>query len=397
MSDPAELNRVLEDLASGKITPARAARLIQDLNAQAGGRRPDPEALYDTPPARALREDEPAGPAAESATATPPVYGQPVYDSEPSDQADLGEPAADAEPVADASSDDGTEAPEPGRAAEDDFVMFSLQMGDVAATAGEVLKEAGDLARGAFERLGQFASSVIPDVGPRPAEPAGDPTEQPIPPRPAGAHGVERLVLRSVGRRVRLIGDSKVGTIAVDGPHTLRKQGVTLEVTTEGEVGLNFDSFSIVRPPRSVEDLRALGFGKELVVRVNPALVVDAEVTGSRLATSGVPRLGKIRVSAGGAELEGVVEVSDALVQAGGATISGPISAGRSRVRVESGNLTVRLTHGANVTIRSQAQLGRISWPGETHGELNEYVVGNGSAQLELSVVMGRAVVRVQD
>ncbi|MGB3953997.1 MAG: hypothetical protein WBL05_01725 [Brooklawnia sp.] len=393
MSDPAELNRVLEDLASGNISAARAAELIPDLNARAGGRRLDPEALYDTPPARAMREDEPAEPE----PATPPVYGQPVYGSEPSDQAGVGEQAPVGEPTADASGEEGAETTESGRTAEDDFVMFSLQMGDVAATAGEVLKEAGDFARGAFERLGQFASSVIPDVGPRPAGPSTEPTEQRATPPPTGAHGVERLVLRSVGRRVRLIGDPKVGTIAVDGPHTLRKQGVTLEVTTEGEVGLNFDSFSIVRPPRSVEDLRALGFGKELVVRVNPAIVVDAEVTGSRLATSGVPRLGKIRVSAGGAELEGVVEVSDALVQAGGATISGPISAGRSRVRVESGNLTVRLTPGANVTIRSQVQLGRVSWPGETHGELNEYVVGNGSAQLELSVVMGRAVVRVQD
>ncbi len=47
------------------------------------------------------------------------------------------------------------------------------------------------------------------------------------------------------------------------------------------------------------------------------------------------------------------------------------------------------------MTIRSETQLGRISWPGEPHGELDEFVVGNGSAHLELGVVMGRAVIRI--
>jgi len=57
----------------------------------------------------------------------------------------------------------------------------------------------------------------------------------------------------------------------------------------------------------------------------------------------------------------------------------------------------VRLTHGANVTVRSQTQLGRISWPGDSQATLDEYVVGNGSAQLEIGVVMGRVVIKVDD
>ena len=215
--------------------------------------------------------------------------------------------------------------------------------------------------------------------------------------RPTGNRGVERLVLRSVGRRVRLVGDPRVATIAADGPHTLRRQGVTLEVNTEGELGLNLDQFSVIRPPRSLEDLRVLGLGKELVVRVNPLIPVDAEVTGSRLTTVGIPYLGKIRVSAGGAELSGVVEVRDALVQAGGATISGPLSGGRSVVRVESGNLSVKLSSDASVTVRAQTQLGKVSWPGDTTGDVDEYVIGSGAGRLELGVVIGRAVVRIED
>ena len=88
--------------------------------------------------------------------------------------------------------------------------------------------------------------------------------------------------------------------------------------------------------------------------------------------------------------------MEDLLSQAGGISVSGPISSGRSRLRVESGNLTVHLTKGSNVTIRGEARLGRISWPGGSEG-VDEYVVGNGSARLDVAVVMGMATIRTED
>ncbi len=148
--------------------------------------------------------------------------------------------------------------------------------------------------------------------------------------------------------------------------------------------------------PRSLDDLRDIGLGKELTIRVNPQLIVDAEVTTGGLRTLNVPRLGRIRVTAGGSSLEDVHEVEDLLSQAGGISISGPISMGRSRLRVESGTLTVHLTKGANVTIRGEARLGRITWPGGGEG-VDEYVVGNGSARLDVAVVMGMATIRSED
>lgn len=391
MSDPAAVNSILEDLAAGRISAADAATKIADLQ-----REPEPtvvnlESLYDTPPARVL--DEPAAPVDEPAVDPGWPAPDPADRAEPVDEAPAEAPAADEQPATD-------EQPK----SDDEKVVFSLQMDDLASTAGDVIGAAGDVlgaaggfALGALHKLGQFAGSVIPDAAPAPA-----PADQAAPrpdagPRPTGSRGIEKLVLRSVGRRVKLVGDPRVATISVDGPHSLRRQGVTLEVSTEGEIGINLDSFSVIRPPKTLEDLRVIGFGQELVVRVNPSIPVEAEVVGARLTTVDVPYLGKIRVSAGGANLSGVVQITDALMQAGGATLSGPLSEGRSRVRVESGNLSLNLTKGANVTIRSQTQLGRVSWPGEPHGELDEFVVGNGSAQLEIGVVMGRAVVRVEE
>ena len=77
-----------------------------------------------------------------------------------------------------------------------------------------------------------------------------------------------------------------------------------LEVSSDGELGASLDGFSILRgAPRNLDDIRALGLGKELLLKVNPNIVVDVEVTAGSLNTERVPHLGKVRVTAGGAKL----------------------------------------------------------------------------------------------
>lgn len=223
------------------------------------------------------------------------------------------------------------------------------------------------------------------------------PPGQDVPPsrrRPTGSKGVDRIAVRAVGRRVRIVGDPAVATASAEGPHVLRRNGSVLEVTSDGEFGPNLDGFSFLRPPRNFDELRAMGLGKELYLRVNPSIIVDVEVTAGSLTCTDVPYLGKVRVTAGGAELEGVAEINDALVQAGSAMIRGSITTGRSRLRCESGQITVELADDSNVTVRGEAQLGKITWAGEHAGQLDEVVVGNGSARLDVGVVMGWAFIK---
>ena len=207
------------------------------------------------------------------------------------------------------------------------------------------------------------------------------------------AGGLSRVCVTAVGRRVRIEGDPSVTTLSIDGPHALRRVGTVMEVTSTEEIGPTLRGFSVIRPPRSLDDLRDIGLGKELVVRVNPRLIVDAEVTTGSLRTGGVPRLGRIRVTAGGADLDDVQEIEDLLSQAGGVHVEGPIQLGRSRLKVESGTLNVTLTKGANVAIRGEARLGRISWP-DGNEKVDEFIVGNGSARLDVAVVMGMATIK---
>ncbi|MEE9963835.1 MAG: hypothetical protein K4304_01935 [Propionicimonas sp.] len=214
--------------------------------------------------------------------------------------------------------------------------------------------------------------------------------------RPAGTKGVDRIAVRAVGRRVRIIGDPAVATASAEGPHVLRRNGSVLEVSSDGEFGPSFDGFSILRPPRNFDDIRALGLGKELSLRVNPAIALDVEVTAGQLVCTGVPFLGKVRLTAGAAELSGLSEISDALVQAGSATLAGKITSGRSRVRVESGQLTIELDGASNVTVQGEAQLGKVTFGGIASAQ-DELVLGNGSARLDVAAVMGWANVVIAE
>lgn len=224
---------------------------------------------------------------------------------------------------------------------------------------------------------------------------APEETEQPKRPKPVNTGGVERISVRAVGRRVRIVGESSVATLSADGPHVLRRNGSTLEVSSDGEMGSSLDGFSILRAPRNLDDIRSLAIGKELFLRVNPDILVDVEVTAGSLNTEGVRHLGKVRVTAGGAKLLDVEEINDALIQAGQATIKGSIKTGRSRVRAESGSLSIHLTDDSNVTVKGDSQLGKVSWAGQHTGAGDEVVMGNGSARLDVEVVMGYATVTV--
>lgn len=244
------------------------------------------------------------------------------------------------------------------------------------------------------EELGEEPEVGRRQYAPYAREVFGQPKEEPTGEsrrRTSGTKGVNRIAVRAVGRRVRIVGDSSVATASAEGPHVLRRNGSVLEVSSDGDLGPSFDGFSILRPPRNFDDIRALGLGKELVLRVNPAIALDVEVTAGHLTCTDVPYLGKVRLTAGGAELRGLAEANDVLVQAGSATLAGTIASGRSRVRVESGQLTIELSEASNVTVRAEAQLGKVTFAGAHGTHLDEMVLGNGSARLDVGVVMGWA------
>ncbi|WP_344235187.1 collagen-like protein [Kribbella hippodromi] len=202
--------------------------------------------------------------------------------------------------------------------------------------------------------------------------------------------GVQRVTIRAIGRRVRLIGEPAVNGVAVDGPHVIKRDGDTLAISSEGDMGVSIDGFSMLRNPT---DLKAHvnGLAKELSIRVNPNLQVEVEVTGGSVNAERVPGLSRVRVTAGTAKVADVDGPIDVLVQAGTASVDGQITKGRSRVRVESGTATVALRRGSDVRVHTEAQLGRVTWTGAVSGQSKDVEIGRGRAALDVEVLVGTA------
>jgi len=209
----------------------------------------------------------------------------------------------------------------------------------------------------------------------------------------AGGSGPTRLRVRAVGRRVRIVGEPFLSTVAVEGPHVMRHDGDVLTIASEGEFQATLDNFTLRTP--NLRDLqeRFVDLTRELVIKVNPRLEVEIEVTAGSVSIERAPRVSHVRITAGSAKLRDVTGPLDLLVQGGSATVEGGISMGDSKLRVESGSLQVNLLVGTNATVTNDVQLGRLTWDGESGGPV-ERVVGNGAAGLRIEAMMGAVSVR---
>ncbi|MEU4287961.1 hypothetical protein AB0E63_07050 [Kribbella sp. NPDC026596] len=206
-------------------------------------------------------------------------------------------------------------------------------------------------------------------------------------PMPAG---VRRVTVRAIGRRVRLIGEPAINGVAVDGPHVIKRDGDTLAISSEGDMGVSIDGFSMLRNPTNLKS-HVNGLARELSIRVNPSLQVEVEVTGGSVSAERLPGLSRVRVTAGTAKVTDVDGPIDLLVQAGSANLDAQITKGRSRVRVESGTANVALRRGSDVRVHTEAQLGRVTWTGAVSGQSKDVEIGRGRAALDVEVLVGTA------
>jgi len=227
-----------------------------------------------------------------------------------------------------------------------------------------------------------------------PLDDATEPPFEPNPPKTEKINGISKVLIRATGRKVRIIPDPQVSTAAAEDVHQVKRSGSTMEIIGDKEFSGVIDALSWVKSVRGMDDVKALGIGKELTVRVNPALEVDIDLKGCQLVASDIPRIGKVRLTAGGATISGACTVSDLMLQMGQVTISGHFTEGWSRIRCESGQVTLEVARDSDVVIRADAQVGRVSWEGVEAPD-GEITIGAGTAHLDMGVVFGHGVVRM--
>ncbi|AYY14365.1 hypothetical protein EF847_18370 [Actinobacteria bacterium YIM 96077] len=217
------------------------------------------------------------------------------------------------------------------------------------------------------------------------------------------ASEVTRITVRATSRRVRIVGDPGVATVAVEGPHTLRREGATLLVTGETEIVRADDAFTLLVGGRwrEVADRVQHGLARdlELKVRVRPDLAVGVEVIAGSLHVDGARALDHVRVTAGSCRIHDVEGPVDLLVQAGSAQVDMVQTQGHSWLRCESGSLQLTLEEGTDAEVRSDVQMGRLTLEPERRGRdrHGEIVVGLGGSQIDVEAVMGAVVLRTPD
>jgi hypothetical protein len=205
------------------------------------------------------------------------------------------------------------------------------------------------------------------------------------------------LRLRAMTRRVRVIADPSVATVSVDGPHELRREGTTLILESDRDLPFG-DPFAFIPAMRGgfrlhPGDLKGFSLGGDLVVRLNPAIALDVDVTAGSLSVRGVKRV-RARVTAGSARIEEMAGPLDLHVVGGTAKVDMRARGSENRIRCESGSINLRLRNDSDVRLRPDAQLVRIVIDGAEGGR--EIVVGAGTGRLDVEIVMGNLQVEVE-
>lgn len=260
----------------------------------------------------------------------------------------------------------------------------------MARTQREILEEV------AAGRLDPSEAAAL--LGERDAQ-ADD--ETPVGAGPPSPRAVDRIDVRASHRRVRLVGDPSVATYAVEGPHHIRRDGDTLQITGETVPLPRSDTWTLLSGGtfRELAEQIQQGVGPhlELTVRIRPDLAVGVEVIAGSVYSERLPALDHVRVTGGSARVWDVTEPIDLLVQAGSAQVSMRQTHGRSRLRTESGSLNVTLVGGTDARVRHEVQLGRFNAQPERSMKDGEFTLGTGSAEIDIDVLMGSATVVVKN
>ena len=189
---------------------------------------------------------------------------------------------------------------------------------------------------------------------------------------------------------VMVIGDASVQDVVAEGPHVARREGRTMIIEVEplgSHGGFRFGHVGI-----------ELGDGRRLVVRMNPALALDAEVQAGSLKVHHVAGPIRAVVQAGSTNIEDCTGPYDIIVSAGSFKARTRVATGESKIRCEAGSVKIHLLEGSSCRINAQTTMGKIVLPGGRgsspgFGDHDEVTIGGGAANLDIRSTMGSVLV----
>jgi len=219
--------------------------------------------------------------------------------------------------------------------------------------------------------------------------------------------------VRVVGsyRAVQIVADPGVAQLYVTGGHRVSQEGTILTVSGTGpmdqptgerprDTGGFLGGFSFSDLPRTITWARSWK-EHQLVVRVNPELLVELETTGAEVKLSGLTGGLRARVVASSLKADKLRGALD--VEAVSSSVKiGAVPTGQSRLYAESSSARLTLLEGSDVRITGTNRMGRLQLPDRPASTLplddqtTQSVVGDGRHQLEVESVMSSVTVGAQ-
>jgi len=196
-------------------------------------------------------------------------------------------------------------------------------------------------------------------------------------------------VVRQMGP-AEVVGDPSVREVTVEGPHNVRREGDLLVVCGESE--LRDGGFSFGREAGRFA-LHMHDGPHQLLVRMNPALALEATVTAGTFRVRGVTGPIRAEVQAGSTRIEGAAGPLELSVQAGSLRAGGRILDGTSHIRCEAGSVHLHLERGSSARVVARTTLGKISLPRSAAWIVGaggrEATIGTGRATIDIETTMG--------
>lgn len=245
-------------------------------------------------------------------------------------------------------------------------------------------------------------------------EEAGEPPPQMPQQEPQRRHerSISRVQVRGGYRRVRVLGDPTVAEAVATGPHTARREGDLLvisgeDVEADGEgfqFGFGAEGIHVARLGRWWSWNVPAHRERELVVRMNPSLAAELEVSAGSLSVTGLAGPLTVEVAAGSARLDDIRHPFDLVVRAGSVKVSALLDGGASSIHCDAGSVSVDLERGSSVKIRARTSLGKVVLADQEAGGPDallfgggrELTVGDGAGTLDIEATMGNVRVRPQ-
>ena len=210
-------------------------------------------------------------------------------------------------------------------------------------------------------------------------------------------------------RSIEVVADPGVRELAVDGRHTVHRDGAVLVIEATDSpfsVGENRDGtpsgprFSFDDLPRSLAWARGWK-NQSLLVRVNPALSVEVDAAGASVRVRGTSAGTRLRLVASSATIESLRGSLD--VDAFTSSVKGSAAlTGDSRLACESSSVRLSLAAGSDVTIKSHNRMGRVVLPesvstvGRSDAGTTTARIGAGTATFEVEALMSSVTLTSQ-